>query len=419
MIVLFLSVLSLGQEYFLLLNDKNRLTKIGLSVKIELKRKGSDFKMIRYDENFLNLMQNDQTFTEMYGIPVQTKRIPDESRPGHLDPREFAIIKAQADHFARMAQENKLPVHKEPTVEDTRMSMGFPNLNMNTIELYTKYEEIDVNGNKVGIWVYTPRKPEGKTGRAGFIYIHGGGWMGGSVYAVENPCRLLAERADCVVFNIDYALAPEKPYPNGFNDCFGALEYIYQNAEKYGVDREKLGMGGDSAGGNLTAACALKDRNLGTNMLKYEALIYPAVLMGPATVPGYEWKLSDYVIAEEQYDMIEPCLGLGRPPKEGDPEAIDSVTAMYLQNGESLSEPYISPMAADSHAGLCKTLVAVAEFDGLRLQGEQYAKKLIEANVDVRAIRYLGVTHAFIDKLGILPQAEDLVQEIANDMKKL
>lgn len=369
--------------------------------------------MRRYEEKIIEAMEQGAVTESVHGVPVEIKPIPDEPRPGCMDPRDLELIKQAAQWFAEHPDEVPL------TVEEQRNRMGFPNLNLNTVELYTRYISCEFEGNTVGIWVYYPRKPFGKTGRPGFIYLHGGGWMGGSVFAVENPCRLLAERADCVVFNIDYSLAPEKPFPNGMNDCFHALEYIYEHAEEFGVDREKLGMGGDSAGGNLTAVCALRDRDQGTHMLKYQALIYPAVLMGDAAVPGYEWHLDEYEMDEEQRAYIEPGLCLGRPLPEDQPKPENSVEAYYLQHGESVCEPYISPMCAENHAGLCKALIAVAEFDGLRIQGEYYGKLLLEAGVDTRIIRYRGVDHAFLDKLGVLPQAEDLINQIAKDVRAL
>jgi acetyl esterase/lipase len=294
--------------------------------------------------------------------------------------------------------------------------MGFPNYNMNTVEIYTKYEEHYFDGNLVKLWFYYPRKPEGKTGRPGFTYIHGGGWVGGTPFTVENPCRLLAERADCVVVNVDYSLAPEKPFPNGFNDCFNTLKYIYDNAEKYGIDKTKLGMGGDSAGGNLTAAVAVKDRDLGSNMLRYQVLLYPAVTFVDNDIDGYEWKLIDYVMDESQRALIEPGLRLGRPRESG--EDSTGMAGLYLQHGEDPKDTRISPIFADKK-GLCKALISIAEFDGLRIQGEVYGKMLIEAGVDARIIRYKGVGHAFLDKLGVLPQAEDIVQEMANDIRTL
>lgn len=369
--------------------------------------------MVRYEPALSERMRQPTEKIRMYGTEIELKAIPDESRPGVYDPREFEMVKARADAFTKM-QNADSGAPAAPTIEDMRRMMGFPNLNMNTVEIWTKYVQCEFDGNPVGIWVHWPRKPEDRKNRPGFLYIHGGGWVGGTPYTVENPCRLLAERADCVVFNIDYSLAPEKPYPNGLNDCFSALRYIWENAESFGVDRNRIGMGGDSAGGNLTAACAIRDREEGTHMLCCQALIYPAVVIGDSRkVPAFDWKLSDYEMDASQAAYIEPGLSLGRPV-EGQSGALSGVAAMYLQHGEDVDDPLVSPLMAPSKKGLCRALVAVAEFDGLRIQGEVYGAALREAGVDVRILRYRGVGHAFLDKLGVLPQAEDLVQEMAN-----
>jgi acetyl esterase/lipase len=368
--------------------------------------------MINYNKELSETLRKDKSFISMYGIDIQTKAIPDETRHGVLDQREFEMAKAQAELFSK----NENGSFEEFSIENIRQMMGFPNLNMNTIEIYTRYEEFNFGGNVVKIWGYYPRKPEGKTGRPGFIYIHGGAWVGGTPFAVENTCKLLAERADCVVFNVDYSLAPEKPYPNGFNDCFNALKYIFENAEKYGVDKNKLGIGGDSAGGNLAAACALKDREMGSGMLKYQALIYPVVTFVSGGIKDYKWRIEDYDISGQQRIFIEPNLMMGRPKEE---DEVDDFARAYLLHDENPRDPYISPLAAASHKDLCKAFIAVAEFDGLRIQGEIYGKKLLESEVDARVIRYKGVCHGFIDKLGVLPQAEDLIQEIANDIVAL
>lgn len=366
--------------------------------------------MVKYEKSLAEALANDNRYVDQYGIRILVKNIPDEERPGRLDPREYEIVKARAESSARSGGGGEKPM----SIRDIRSSMGFPNLNMNTIELHTIYEEHDFGGNKVKLWIYHPRKPEGKRDRPGFIYLHGGGWIGGSPFAVENPCRLLSERADCVVFNVDYSLAPEKPYPNAFNDCFHALEHIYANADKYGVDRDRIGIGGDSAGGNLAAACAMRDRDLGTGMLKYQALIYPVVTLVNDGIPDYQWKLEDYTISREQEAFIEPLLGMGRPGNNGIGEVMAGTYIRY--DLDLVKDPAISPLAMESHKGLCKAFIATAEFDGLRIQGEIYGKKLLEAGVDARIVRYKGVGHAFIDKLGYLPQAEDLIQEIANDV---
>lgn len=392
--------------------------------------------MLNYDPTLAKIMRNEKTFTEKYGIEIQLKSIPDEAKPGVFDPREFELVKAQANAFTKMAfdQAANPQASLEENVQMMRDMMGFPNLNMNTVEICMKYITVQANGNDVGVWVYYPRRPERKTGHPGFIYIHGG-WVGGTPFTLENPCCLLAERADCVVFNIDYAFAPEKPYLNGFNDCFSVLEHVYNNAETYGVDREKLGMGGDSAGGNLAAACAVRDRDEGKNMLKYQALLYPIVTLVYEGIEDFDWNIEDYEISDAQRMYIEPCLVLGRPrdgderddderdgderdgdEQDGDDGAIGGMTGLYLHNGEDPRDTYISPIFADKK-GLCKTLIAGAEFDGLRISGEVYGKMLLDAGVDVRVLRYKGVGHGFLNKLGVLPQAEDLVQEMADDIK--
>ncbi len=373
--------------------------------------------MQAYDPKLFEVMQNTHRETEMYGTKVQLKIVPDDDREGVMDPRELQMAKERADAFTKMAHsQNAAPASR--SVEDMRKMMGFPNRNMNTVEIWTKYEEHDFDGNMVKFWIYYPRKPEGKTGRPAFIYIHGGGWVGGTPFTVENPCRLIAERADAVVFNVDYSLAPEKPFPNAFNDCFSTLKYIYDHADDYGIDKEKIGMGGDSAGGNLTAVVAVKDRDLGTHMLKYQALLYPAVTLGALKDAGFEWKLSDYVINEEQYPLIEPGIRLGRPT-EKDGSGVDGSANTYLEGDLSqIENPYVSPIYADKK-GLCKCLIAGAEFDGLRISNEIYGKLLRDAGVDTRILRYCGVGHAFLDKLGILPQAEDVCQEIVNDLLTL
>jgi acetyl esterase/lipase len=95
------------------------------------------------------------------------------------------------------------------------------------------------------------------------------------------------------------------------------------------------------------------------------------------------------------------------------------VVGILFRNPEDVDSPYVSPMLTVSYAGLPRTLIATADFDGLRIEGEVYGSKLAKAGVNTRIIRYMGVNHGFFDHLGIIPQAEDLVLEIAKDLKSL
>ncbi len=369
--------------------------------------------MVQYPHELLNGLRHQKNTIEMYGTQIEIKAIPDEPRPGRLDPRE----RASAEEYRRQTEAGKIKPESEMTLEEQRLEMGFPGWNMNTVAIHTRYEEIGCSGRKVGIWVYYPRLPVGRQGRAGLVYLHGGGWIGGAPFDLEGGCRLVAQLADCVVFNIDYALAPEHPYPAGLDDCFAAIRHIHQNAARFGVDPEKLAVGGDSAGGNLAALCALRDRDEGGRLLKKQFLLYPVVTFNGEGVGDYRWSAEDYDVCDEDREIILDSLDLGHPSEEGKP-SMGRIEGYYLQHGEDPKGPAVSPMFADP-PGLCPAVIVGAEFDGLRVQDEYYGRLLREAGVPVRILRYCGMRHGFFEKLGLVPQAEDLAHEIAQEMKAL
>lgn len=371
--------------------------------------------MRKYDSSAIEKLQRETKIIENNGINIILKPSPGEERSGYLDPIELSLME---NHWATNS-DVKTP-ETEPSLELSiqmmRDGMGFPNYNLNTVEIHTKYEEIIYSGNKVGLWRYYPRKSERKSKRPALVFFHGGGWIGGSVYTVENFCKLIAELADAVVFNVDYSLAPEKPYPNGLNDSYYAVKHVYNNAEAYGVDANKVCVGGDSAGGNYAAAICIKAKDEGTPKIAMQVLIYPVIALANTKVEGYEWSEDFFEIAEEHKGIIKNgILSLGKPNNIED----DSFIKAYITDKKDIYNPYISPMLAESHTGLPKAILAGAEFDGLRIQTEFYAKQLSNAEVDVTCFRYKGMTHAFIDKLGFVPQAEDLCIEIANAIKKI
>lgn len=361
--------------------------------------------MRKYPLEYLDILKNETKKIINNGVEIILKPSPGEKREGYLDPCEKAVLDANSASNA----------FKDFSIQSIRDSMGFANLNLNTVEIYTKFETINCYGNEVGLWRYYPRLMERTANKAALVFFHGGGWIGGTTYVVENFCKLIAERANCVVFNVDYSLAPEKPYPNGLNDCYGAVKHIYENAEKYGIDKNKIAIGGDSAGGNFAAAIALRARDEKIPMVALQVLIYPCVALGDASVPGYKWSKEAFTIAPEQEEQISPMLNLGKP------ESIENnpIKTLYLKDSNLVYNPYVSPIMAESHKNLPKAILVGAEFDGLTIQVEFYAKQLKDAGVDVICYRYKGMTHAFIDRLGYVAQAEDLVDIISEAIKSL
>jgi acetyl esterase/lipase len=243
------------------------------------------------------------------------------------------------------------------------------------------------------------------------VFFHGGGFFAGNVKTVENQCKLIAERAGALVLSVDYPLAPESPYPIGFDSCYAAVEYALANAAALGIDAAKIGVAGDSAGGNLALACALRNRDEGRRPLAYQALIYPVLSRAEKPGdPGWRWDPSEFDNPENDPVIEAQCRFVG--------ELNHDMNRWYVPKGEQLYGPYLHPIGA-SAAALPKTLIVTAEYDFLRPECEKYTAMLKKAGVPCRHIRYGGVAHGTFDRLGYAPQAEDMVNEIVKDLRTL
>jgi len=240
------------------------------------------------------------------------------------------------------------------------------------------------------------------------VFYHGGGFFGGEIPTTENQCRLLAELMKGVVFSVDYPLCPETPYPGGFDACWNALVTVYEQAEQHNIDRDRIGVFGDSAGGNFALIVSMRDRNEGRGMVSYQALIYPTVIrFVDKEGPYWFWDREDFDIAEPGDEVIESAVG-----PMADAELLN---AWYVPNGVDREDPYQNPII-DALTDLPRTLVMAAEYDYLRAETEGLFRKLVKAGNDARYIRYGGIFHGTFDRLGYAPQVEDMLREIAKDM---
>ena len=334
-------------------------------------------------------------------IPTKLKPIPDINESGILDPRVVEQrLKPKKD-----LEKIDPTMFEDIEIGRIRQEMGFDNLDITMEEI--RVEDQMMNGVKVRL--YRPAHVEDL--RPAFIFIHGGGFYGGNLKVVENPCKAIAEKAKVIVISVDYTLAPEGPYPQGLNDCDSVVEYIHEHAVDLGIDVTKISISGDSAGGNLAAGCVLRDIQKGRRAIQYMALLYPVVLLSEEKVADYEWSLEQYDVKGENelvvrvIHSIKNCMPL--------------INRLYVQDNTPLEHPELSPLLVEDLSQFPKTLVVTAEFDFLRIQGEAYAKRLGEAGVEVRLVRYQGMDHAFVDKCGVYPQAEDCLNEIVQDLKTL
>ena len=379
------------------------------------------------DKTLVNELEAQKEVRLVDGMTCTYKKSPDTPE-GYMDVREKMV--AQADKEDMLARPEAYPknmldnmchLFTDPEAGGgyvfdgipiglLRANMGWENVDLSE-NVQTKTLSILGRNGEIPLRIYIPGDDDKVRGC--MLFIHGGGFMGGSLDVVENPCKLIAQLGDVIVVSVDYRLCPEHRFPEGFDDCYDTLTWIYEEGyESLHIDRERLSVGGDSAGGNLSAVCCLKDRDEGKHRIKYAALLYPTVMRTDGKeYEGYHWSKDMYNNAGNDMYVERAICGIG--------EMNPIVNKAYLKNEDELHHPYVAPLSAETLEGLPKTLIINAEYDFLTAEGCLYAKRLEAAGVDVRWLVYGGVGHAFIDKLGFFPQAKDCILEIVKDLKQL
>ena len=200
------------------------------------------------------------------------------------------------------------------------------------------------------------------------LYIHGGGFMTGDLDTNDTIAWGLAEQTGCVVVSTHYRLAPENPYPAAFDDCYAALCHVAENAAG------PIGVCGDSAGGNLTAAVNLAARDRGGPRVAAQAIVYPG-LRGDGTLPSF----TTYADAPIQSTA-----------------ATRTYRAAYMPDPATHDDPYACPLKADFYGDLPAALVHVAEIDAARDEGRVYAERMAAAGVDVTYRVAPRMIHSFM-----------------------
>ena len=224
-------------------------------------------------------------------------------------------------------------------------------------------------------------------GRPLVVYFHGGGFALGSLDMGNWICGLVAASVGAVVVSADYRLAPASRFPAAAEDCYAALAWAAGNAAELGATG-RLGVMGESAGGNLAAVACLIARERGGPAISHQALIYPATDMtraAPATADPHAPFLSATEISAYKRLYLGP---------DGDP-----------------ASPWASPLLAD-HAGLPPALIQVGEHDPIREDGVRYAAALRAAGVPVRFTEYIGMTHGFVNFPGLSRAAHQAMAEV-------
>ncbi|MBT9386211.1 alpha/beta hydrolase [Pseudooceanicola sp. CBS1P-1] len=205
------------------------------------------------------------------------------------------------------------------------------------------------------------------------IYMHGGAWMQGSPMTHSDITARIAAANGQTVISVDYALAPEHPFPKAIHEVIAVAHWVHANAESLGIDPTRIAIGGDSAGANLAAAACLALRGTAAAPMA-QMLVYPCVHFD-MSFPSYQ---------ENAEGPLIQTAGMAK------------TNLMYCGNEENLKHPLAAPLHADSHAGLPPAFIAVAEHDPLRDDGHAYAEKLRAESIAVQLDPGQGLIHGYL-----------------------
>ncbi|WP_315833217.1 alpha/beta hydrolase [Bradyrhizobium prioriisuperbiae] len=240
------------------------------------------------------------------------------------------------------------------------------------------------DGTTIAARLFATAAPNPETPLPVLLYMHGGGFVVGSLESHQPLCRGLSQGSGAAVLSIAYRLAPEHKFPTAFEDALDALIWIGREGPAVGFDISRIAVGGDSAGGTLAAALAIAardDQSLPQPVL--QVLAYPGLSAWPQS-ESYSRYGSGYLLARE---------------------TIDWFFGQYLRDDSDRTDWRFSPLSAQDLSGVAPALLVLAEYDPLVDEGRDYASRLKQAGVDVDLRLYAGMIHEFLRMGNVVPDA--------------
>ncbi len=251
-------------------------------------------------------------------------------------------------------------------------------------------------GGDVRIRIYTPEGADGTL--PVFLFIHGGGFVIGSIESRDPQCRIICRDVGCVVVSVDYRLAPEHPYPAAPDDCWAALLWTVENEAELGINASRIAVGGESAGGNLAAGLALRARENGGPALVAQILVYPVTdMFFEQDLPSFALADEDYFLTREQMRWYWDC---------------------YLPGTTTTTDPLVSPCMEQDLSNLPFTQIVTAEFDPLRDDGKRYGERLAAAGVDVEYACMPGMIHGYWHYGKLIDASAEALQMSVDALKR-
>ena len=240
-------------------------------------------------------------------------------------------------------------------------------------------------------------RPEGEGPFNGMVYFHGGGWVFNDISKYDAQLTAMAKLTNSVIVSVNYQKAPEHKFPIPFNDCYAAFEWTVAHASELEINPAKIGIGGDSAGGNLASAVALKIRDVGKDHLAYQWLIYPC--------NGVNFETPSYIQNATGYGLTKA--------------AMIWLWEQYLNDEADRANPYAVPLNATDYSGLAPAVIITAGFDPLHDDGEIYKEKLVAAGVPVAFRDYPGMIHGFFNYGSYIDEGITVREYFAEEINRI
>ena len=247
------------------------------------------------------------------------------------------------------------------------------------------------DGHAIPVRLY---RPTAAAGLPLLVYLHGGGWILGDIETVDAVSRRLAVTTGHTVAAVDYRLAPEHPFPVPLDDCYTAVNWLTDNADRLDLDADRLVICGDSAGGHLTLGVCARARDENGPRIDGQVLIYPAVDDGLQS-ESCRTNGEGYLLTRDALASMWKCFA---------PES-------------TREHPYVTPLRNGRFEDLPPAVVITAGYDPLRSEGEELVRRLDRAGVSVLHKEYPTQIHAFFWMAGKVPAAVDAFEEIASALR--
>ena len=273
--------------------------------------------------------------------------------------------------------------------ENTKLHIA---LKQPLLQIYS-VDHRSINGptSNLPIRIYRPSE---ENNLPALVFFHGGGWVLNFLDIYEPALRKIAKNGNFVIIAVEYQKAPEHSYPAPLDDCYATLKWVIENAAELGIDLAAIGVGGDSAGGNLASSVALKACSEQLISLAFQLLIYPC---------------NDYQKNYPSATNYSQGYGLTT-------QAMKWFWDQYLSKVEDREDPYAVPVKANSLRGVAPAILIAAEFDPLTDDVKNYYQKLIKESVPAIYKEFAGQIHGFFNLSGVTEDAESLYSEIAKEI---